>query len=235
MIADRPSDPPPPSTGDGPIAPPPRLGCSGVLGSIALAAAVIGAVVFGLVVGRCSDAGPAPAPATSVTVVKPSPNVVRAIRDLARLEGAEYHMERVVDLKEKQSRFFGLIETEDAILLVAAGDVVAGVDLAELRDGDVVVDGEKNRATITLPQPKVLSARIDNERTYVHTRRTDTLASRKESLETRARQEAERSIVEAAQQAGIIERARQNTKRTIETLVRSLGYNEVTVTFRDTP
>jgi hypothetical protein len=231
-MVDRPSEPPPPSTGDGPIAPPPAVGCSGVLGSVALAAAVIGAVIFGLVVGRCSDAGPAPAPATSVTVVRPSPNVLRAIRDLARLEGAQYHMERVVDLSEKQSRFFGLIEAEDAILLVAAGDVIAGVDLAELRDGDVIVDGDKSRAKITLPQPKVLSSKIDNERTYVHTRRTDTLASRKESLETRARQEAERSIVEAAQQAGIIERARQNTRRTVETLVRSLGYTEVTVEFR---
>jgi len=231
-MVDRPSDPPPPSTGDGPIAPLPSMGCSGVLGSVALAAAVIGAVIFGLVVGRCSDSGPAPAPATSVTVVRPSPNVVRAIRDLARLEGAQYHMERVVDLSEKQSRFFGLIEAEDAILLVAAGDVVAGVDLAELRDGDVVVDGDKSRAKITLPQPKVLSSKIDNDRTYVHTRRTDTLASRKESLETRARQEAERSIVEAALQAGILERARQNTRRTVETLVRSLGYTEVTVEFR---
>jgi uncharacterized protein DUF4230 len=110
--------------------------------------------------------------------------------------------------------------------------VIAGVDLAELTDGDVVVDAEKKRATISLPQPKTLSSRIDNERTYVHTRRTDSLATRKESLETRARQEAERSIVEAAQQAGIIERARQNTKRTVETLVRSLGYDEVSVGFK---
>jgi hypothetical protein len=141
-------------------------------------------------------------------------------------------MERVVDLSEKQSKFFGLIEAEDAILLVAAGDVIAGVDLAELGDGDVVVDSEKSRAKITLPQPKILSSRIDNERTYVHTRRTDTLASRKESLETRARQEAERSIVEAAEQAGIIDRARQNNRRTVEALVRSLGYAEVTVEFR---
>src|SRR5262245_21540842 len=132
MMPERPSEPPPPSTGDGLIAPPPQFGCSGVLGSIALAAAVIGAVVFGLVVGRCSDRDVAPAPASSVTVIRPSPNVVRAIRDLSRLEGAEYHMERVVDLSEKQSRFFGLIEAEDAILLVAAGDVIAGVDLAEL-------------------------------------------------------------------------------------------------------
>jgi hypothetical protein len=203
-----------------------------VLGSIALATAVIGAVAFGLVVGRCSDRDTGTPPASSVTVIRQSPSVVRAIRDLSRLEGAEYHMERVVDLSEKQSRFFGLIEAEDAILLVAAGDVIAGVDLAELADGDVVIDAAQKRATIKLPQPKVLSSRIDNERTYVHTRRTDTLASRKESLETRARQEAERSIVEAALQAGIIERARANTRRTVETLVRSLGYDEVDVGFK---
>jgi hypothetical protein len=141
-------------------------------------------------------------------------------------------MERVVDLTEKQSQFFGLIEAEDAILLVAAGDVVAGVDLAKLGDSDIVVDEANHRVRITLPPPQILSAKLDNERTYVHTRRTDVLASRKESLETRARQEAERSIVEAATQAGILERARQNAKRTIETLIHSLGYSDVDVRFR---
>ena len=189
------------------------------------------AVGIGLFIGRCSAPAPA-APASSVTVVRPTPSVLRAIRDLSRLESAEYHMERVVDLSEKQSRFFGLIQAEDAILLVASGDVIAGVDLSKLGEADVVVDAEKKRARIVLPPPEILSSRLDNERTYVHTRKTDVLASRKESLESRARQEAERSIVDAAKEAGILERAKQNARRTVEMLVRALGYAEVEVEFR---
>jgi hypothetical protein len=77
-----------------------------------------------------------------------------------------------------------------------------------------------------------LSSRLDNERTYVHTRKTDTLAQRKEALETRARVEAERSIEEAAKKSGILERAGKNATRTVESLVRSLGYTDVTVTIK---
>jgi hypothetical protein len=171
-------------------------------------------------------------PPANVTVVRPTPQVIVAVRDLARLEAAEYHLERVIDLREQQSRFFGLINSEDAILLVAAGDVTAGVDLTQLRDGDVVVDTVKREATIVLPRAQVLSTRLDNERTYVHTRRTDALAQRRENLETRARQEAERTLEQAALTGGVLERAQRNAERTVETLVRSLGYTRVSVRTR---
>lgn len=167
-------------------------------------------------------------------VVAPTPNVITAIRDLARLESSEFQVERVIDLTDKQTHFFGLIETKDALLLVASGSVVAGIDLATMKDGDVSIEPGKKRVHVRLPQAKILSSRIDNERTYVHTRRTDVLAERKESLETEARKEAERSIVEAAKQGGILGRAQENARRTIESLVRSLGYDAVTVEFRDT-
>lgn len=168
----------------------------------------------------------------NVTVIRPTPQVIVAVRDLARLEAAEYHMERVIDLREQQSRFFGLVEGEDAILLVAAGDVTAGVDLTQLRDGDVVVDTVKLEATITLPPSTVLSTRLDNEHTYVHTRHTDVLAQRRENLETRARQEAERTLEQAAVDGGLLARAQRNAEHTVETLVRSLGYTKVTVRTR---
>lgn len=196
-----------------------------VAGSVLLAAGA------GLLIGRCTSA-PAPAPAPSVTTIRATPSIVTAIRDLARLESSQYHVERVIDLTETQKRFFDLIETKDAILLIAAGDVTAGIDLAELAPSDVVIDEASRSAVITLPPPRILSQRLDNERTYVHTRKTDVLAERKESLETQARKEAERSIVEAALESGILDRAGKNAARTIESLVRSLGYHTVEVKVR---
>src|SRR6266487_3513679 len=62
-------------------------------------------------------------PAASRTVVRPTGTILMAVRDLARLETNELHMEKVIDLTDKQSRLFGLIDTSDAILLIAAGDV----------------------------------------------------------------------------------------------------------------
>ena len=69
--------------------------------------------------------------------------------------------------------------------------------------------------------------------TYVHTRKTDLLAQRNEALETQARQAAEQTLRAAAEDSGIVERAQESVARTVRSLVRSLGYPEVKVDFRD--
>jgi len=176
--------------------------------------------------------GPHHEVASSATVIRGTSSVVSAVRDLAQLESASYHMERVLDLRDRQTHWYGLIESEDALLLVAAADIVAGVDLRQLRDGDVRIDLVQHSAQIRLPPPTVLWARLDNEHTYVHSRKTDALAQRAETLETRARQEAERALRDAALEAGILRRAQDNAARTVKTLVQSLGFERVQVDFR---
>lgn len=174
-----------------------------------------------------SDAEP-----TTQAVLRDTPAVVSAVRDLAVLESASFHMERVIDLRDRSTHLFGLVEIEDALLLVAAVDVVAGIDLGQLRDGDVRCDPAQRTAELTLPPPVVLSSRLDNDRTYVHTRTTDALMPPGLTLETRARKQAEQSLREAAVEAGILGRARENATRTIEALVRSFGFERVSVRFR---
>lgn len=165
-------------------------------------------------------------------VVRPTPNVLIAVQDLARLESASFHMERVIDLTDKQSHLFGLLQTEDAILLVAVANVSAGVDLQKLSASEVTADPEKKSVKLTLPAPELFHAELDNSKTYVHTRHTGALATRQENLETRARQEAERTLVEAALQAGLLSRASDNAKHAVEGLVRGLGYEQVQVSVR---
>lgn len=194
--------------------------------AVVLLVALVGAALM-LAVWRPFDTPP--------TALRSSPSVVVAVRDLARLESAEYHIERVIDLRDRQSRLFGLIRTQDAILFVAVGQVTAGIDLTELADSDVTVDREAGSAVIVLPPARVLSVRLDNERSWVYARSTDVLAQRKEDLETRARQEAERTLEKSAVDGGILERARTNAERTIASFVRSLGYTSVSVTSRVLP
>jgi hypothetical protein len=196
---------------------------------------VAGAAFAGSGMATCAYQWLTPArgePEAEVTLHDTS-SVVAAVRDLAVLESAVFHMERVIDLRERKARLGGLLQTEDALLLVAAADVVAGVDLGALREDDVRVDLEGRTAQLSLPPPRVLSARLDNARTYVHTRKTDALATREETLETRARQEAERALREAALEAGILLRARSSAARSIEGLVQSLGFKHVEVSFRE--
>jgi hypothetical protein len=197
---------------------------------------MLGAGLLAAVLAAKSCAPPSlpviPQLSSSVTIVQPTPNVLVAVKDLARLESASFHMERVIDLTDKQSMLFGLVQSEDAILLVAVADVSAGVDLQQLRSDDIVADPQEKRVTITLPAPEVFHAELDNSKTYVHTRHTGALATRKENLETRARQEAEHSLIEAALQAGLLSRASDNARRAVEGLVRGLGYSQIEVKVR---
>lgn len=160
-----------------------------------------------------------------------SPAVISEVRELSRLEGITYHVERVVDLKDEQRHLFGLVAADDAILLVASGDVIAGVDLGRLQPSDVVPAEDGRSVTLRLPPAEVFSARLDNARTYVHSRRTDLLAQRHESLETRARQAAEETLRAAAEDAGMLKRAEDSVARTVTSLVRSLGFEQVHVNF----
>ncbi len=166
------------------------------------------------------------------TQVRARPSVVVAVRDLAQLQTTTYRIERVIDVRDKQSKFFGKVEFEDALLLVAAADVTAGIDLGALDEADVRANPDAGTIEITLPAPNLISTVLDNDATYVYSRETDLLASRKEGLEARARQEAETALRDAALDAGILDRARTAAERSVEGLLRSFGYDDVTIRWR---
>lgn len=198
-----------------------------------LAGVGVGALVIGLGIGagtRWLEPKPLLPPMSSEQIVtKPTPSVILAVKDLQRLESAELHMERVMDIRNKESHLFGFVESEDALLLVAAGDVTAGIDLNDLKEGDVQADWANKKAKVVLPPPKILQSRIDNEHTYVYSRNVDLLAKRKETLESQARVQAEKELVKAATDAGILDRANRNASHTVEGLVRALGYEKVEI------
>ncbi len=203
----------------------------------AAAALLLGGLLAGALVATLGSSAPLvsvslPPASSSSLVVRPSPHVLSAVRDLARLESASFRMERVIDVTEKQSRFFGLLESDDALLLVASAEVSAGVDLSQLGPGDISIDPAAKRARLTLPPAQIFHTELDNQRTFVHSRRTGALAKRDEGLEGRARAEAERALGEAAREAGIVRRAEASAAKTVEALVRSLGYDEVEVRVR---
>jgi hypothetical protein len=173
----------------------------------------------------------APAPAAG-PVIRPTGTILMAVKDLARLETNELHLEKVIDLTDKQSRFFGLVDTADAILLIAAGDVTVGIDLTKLSASDVEVDRQSGTARLTLPPPEILSVRLDEQHTYVYRRTTGLLAERNEQLESKARQEALRAIEEAARQGDVMEKARRQAERQLQQLFEKFGVTRTTIGWR---
>ena len=118
-----------------------------------------------------------------------SPVVVEGIQRLDRLATVRW-IESVVATKESGGSSLERFLTGEKILLVAAGEVEAGVDLASLSPDDVEVDGE--RATIRLPEPEILSSSLDEEKTGVYDRDQGLLRLRPDDeLVGEARRDAE--------------------------------------------
>lgn len=179
-----------------------------------------------------TDALRPPPASTTVLVEAPTPSILVAVRELSRLESAQVHVEKVIDLTDRQSRLFGLVESKDALLLVAVGHASVGVDLGKLEPDDVRFDEASKTATITLPPPEVLSAALDEDATYVYKRDTDLLARRNERLESAARKAAIKAIEEAARTPEVDAKARSSTEKQLTALARSLGAREVQIRWK---
>jgi hypothetical protein len=180
-----------------------------------------------------TDALRPPPASTSVLVEAPTPSLLVAVRELSRLESAQVHVEKVIDLSDRQSRLFGLVESKDALLLVAVGRASIGVDFGKLEPSDVRFDEASKTATFTLPRPEVLSASLDEDATYVYKRDTDLLAKRNERLESAARKAAVKAIEEAAKTPEVDATARTSAEKQLTALARSLGAREVRIHWKE--
>ena len=155
-----------------------------------------------------------------------SPTVVEMIRQLSRLETVEYSLDKIVE-GERQSAYLPNFLAGDKLLLVAHGEVIAGIDLGQLKTGDVLVNGDT--VHVRLPAAQILTTRIDNGRTRVYSRMTGLLVSSDPNLESDVRQTAELQIAQAALDDRILEKARQNARTSVTALLYGLRFRKVDV------
>jgi hypothetical protein len=165
-------------------------------------------------------------------IINPTPTIypsaaaiIRQVQALARLETAKYSIEKVITAETNQGVLGPLFG--DRLIFVAHGEVIAGVDLSKLREGDIVV-GPDGRATVILPAPEVFVATLDNQKSYVYDRETGLLNKGEIDLETQARQVAEQEILRAALEDGILQHAQTNAEGFLRSLMLSFGYSGVT-------
>jgi hypothetical protein len=163
------------------------------------------------------------------TIIADPVTVIRQVQSLSRLETASYTIEKVITAESGEGPLGFLFR--DRLLLVAQGDVIAGVDLSLIGPEDISIVGTS--VFITLPASEIFVATLDNDSTYVYDRQTGVLGQQVD-LETLARQEAERTILEAALEDGILDLAQRNAEQTVQGLLMALGFEEV-IFVRGTP
>jgi hypothetical protein len=154
------------------------------------------------------------------------PTVVRQIQQLQRLETVSYTMDKIIS-GEHGNAYLPKFLAGDRLLLVVHGEVVAGINLAGVQPSDVLMQGQK--ISIHLPAAGVFSTRIDNARTKVYSRDTGLFSSPDPNLESEVREEAERQLLQAALQDGILKTAADNARSTISGMLKGFGFHEVDI------
>ena len=153
------------------------------------------------------------------------PVVVEGVQDLNRLATVRWR-ESVIVTRESGGTELERFLAGEKVLLVATGDVEAGVDLASLGRDDVKVNGET--VTISLPEPEILSVSLDEQKTGVYDRDFGPLNLRPDDdLVEQARAAAVDRIEQAARDEDILDQAEQNAEDSIRAFVRTLGFEEV--------
>jgi hypothetical protein len=134
--------------------------------------------------------------------------------------------ESVPVTKESGGDIWERVFDGEKVIVIATGNVEAGVDLGDIHKGDVGVDGDT--VTIDLPEAEILSASLDEETTRVYDRDLSPLNFHPDDdLVQEARLRAVEKIEASARENGILDTADQNAQNGIRAFVTTLGFDEV--------
>lgn len=157
------------------------------------------------------------------TILPDPVTIVHEVRSLARLETIKFSLEKIITAETRQGIFKWLVG--DRLILVAHGEVIAGIDLNKLSPDALEVRG--GILYVQLPDPEIFVVAVDNEQSYIYDRDTGLFTHGEVNLESEARRAAEIEIKESALNDGILELADQNAESYLGGLFRELGFPEV--------
>jgi len=153
------------------------------------------------------------------------PVVVEGIQELDQLATVRW-TESVLITRETGGNILDRLFSGEKVIVIAIGEVEAGVDLGDIDKDQVSVNGDS--VTIDLPEPEILSASLDEERTRVYDRDFSPLNVRPDDdLVERARLRAVEKIEDAARENKILATAERNAEDGIRAFVTTLGFDEV--------
>ena len=163
-------------------------------------------------------------PNVTPTIIPDPVTIFHEVQSLSRLETVSYSVEKIITAESGQGSPFSFL-VGDRLILVAHGQVIAGIDLGKMTEDDITVSGD-GRVTVNLPPAEILVVTLDNQQTYIYDRDTGPIGMNP-ALESEARKAAEQEILNAALEDGILDMAQKNGEVYILRLVLALGFDDV--------
>ncbi len=189
--------------------------------------------VPGIIGDQVSRALSAVNPFKTTTTDRTGEPVLVSLEELSDFRAASAYLEVVVDVEEDTGFVPDFISGE-RVLYVGKGTVDAFVDFSDLDEDRVVVSDDGESVTVTLPAPQVGEPALDLEDSYVADADAGLVERfRGSELEREAQLKAAARLGQVAGEGDLLDLAESSTRDTLEALLTSLGFAEVTVEFEE--
>jgi hypothetical protein len=175
-------------------------------------------------------------PFTQTTTDRSGPAVLKSISTLSRYEAASGSYQVVVDLTKKISFMPSFLQGSDT-LFIGVGSDIAYVDFSQLKGQAIQVSADRTAVTVKLPPAQLEPAVLNVDQSYVYAEqqgllnRIGNFFSGNPNGQQQVYILAQQKIQTAATQSPLIADAQRNTTDMLSSMLRSLGFTKVTVTF----
>ena len=212
-------------------------GGRGWAGRLAGLTAAVGAVVVLVVVLSAVHLLPQLRnPFGETTTDRSGPVLLKSITQLSRYEAASGSFQVVVDLTRHASFMPAFIEGSQT-LFIGQGTDIAFVDFSQLKGRAIRVSPDRTAVTVTLPPARLEPAVLNVRQSYVFAQqqglldRIGNFFAGNPNSQQQVYILAQQKIGTAAQHSQLLAEAQKNTRSMLNGMLRSLGFQQVTVTF----
>jgi hypothetical protein len=179
-------------------------------------------------------------PFRTETVDRSGPTVVERIRELEEFTAAQAEFVQDVDI-ESDAKYVPDAIKGERVVAIAEGSVRATVDLGGLDAGAVTVSEDGTSILLTLPPPVLQDAEVEESTTRIVARQRGVLDRIGDLVSANPYDDgdlyaaAEAKLNAAAGDSDLETTARANTEAWLETFLGAVGFDQVTVSWAESP
>jgi hypothetical protein len=200
-----------------------------------LAVAAVAGVVILLILSAIHLIPQLRNPFAQTTTVSSQPAILKSITTLSRYEAASGDFQVVVDITKREG-FLPSFLAGSETLFIGQGNVIAYVNFGNLKGPAITTNANKTVA-IRLPEAQLEPAVLNVGQSYVYAEqqgvfnRIGNFFSGNPNSQQQAYILAEQKIETAAKASSLIKDAEANTRAMLNSMLTSLGFQHVSVTF----
>lgn len=204
-----------------------------VIGAVVAVVVLLGAVLVGSAIHLLPQLRN---PFAESTQERSGPVLLQSIVELSRYEAASGTFQVVVDISTGGSILPSFLEGSDT-MFIGVGSVNSFVDFGHLKGNAIQVSDDRLTATLKLGHAQLEPATLDVKQSYVYAEqqglftRVNQFLSGNPNSQQAVYELAQKQIQGAAAKSQLVADAERNTRTMLVSLLQSLGFKTVNVTF----